>query len=123
MGIPADYKDSNYVGKVPVSPMVTMLPLIKEELALQEYVGGDGKRLGWVPIKLTHASGNACISGHSDATGYACISRCSMHTLTTNRPKTEVQSVVDVAVCALPGELQQAPLIMVSGHAWSPGVY
>jgi hypothetical protein len=28
-----------------------------------------------------------------------------------------------VVVRALPGEPQQAPLIMVSGRAWSPGVY
>jgi hypothetical protein len=34
MGIPADYKDSNYAGKVPVSPEVLMLPLAKEQLAL-----------------------------------------------------------------------------------------
>ncbi len=32
MGIPADYKDSNYAGKVPVSPAVSMLPLTKEQL-------------------------------------------------------------------------------------------
>jgi hypothetical protein len=38
MGIPADYKDSNYMGKVPVSPAVSMLPLTKEQLALQECV-------------------------------------------------------------------------------------
>jgi hypothetical protein len=31
--IPADYKDSDYVGKVPVSPAVLMLPLTKEQLA------------------------------------------------------------------------------------------
>jgi hypothetical protein len=34
MGIPADYKDSDYTGKVPVSPVVLMLPLTKEQLAL-----------------------------------------------------------------------------------------
>ncbi len=57
------------------------------------------------------------------AFGNACISRCSMHTLSTDRPKKEVQLVVDVMVHAPPVELQQAPLIMVSGCAWSPGVY
>ncbi len=43
MGIPADYKDSNYAGKVSVSPAVLMLPLTKKQLALQECVGGDAK--------------------------------------------------------------------------------
>ena len=39
MGIPADYQDSDYVGKVPLSPKVLMLPLTKEQLASQECVG------------------------------------------------------------------------------------
>ena len=39
MGIPADYKDSDYAGKVPLSPKVSMLPLTKEQLALQKCVG------------------------------------------------------------------------------------
>jgi hypothetical protein len=43
MGIPADYKDSNYMGKMPVSPAVLMLPSTNEQLALQECVGGDEK--------------------------------------------------------------------------------
>jgi hypothetical protein len=43
MGIPADYKDFDYAGKVPISPMVAMLPLTNEQLALQECVGGDAK--------------------------------------------------------------------------------
>ena len=65
----------------------------------------------WAPIKLTHASGNACIS------------RCSIHTLADDRPKKRVYIAVDMVVCAPPDEPQQASLIMVSGHAWSPGVY
>jgi hypothetical protein len=69
MGIPADYKDSNYVGKVLASPAVLMLSLTKEQLALQECVGGDAKRLGRAPVKLTHASGNACVSKRSNASG------------------------------------------------------
>jgi hypothetical protein len=55
--------------------------------------------------------------------GNACISRCRIHTLTADRPKKEVQLVVDVAVRVPLGEPQRAPLIMVSGHAWSLGVY
>ncbi len=39
MGIPADYQDSDYAGKVPLSPEVSMLPLTKEQLASQECVG------------------------------------------------------------------------------------
>ena len=39
MGIPADYKDSDYAGKVPLSPKVSMLPLTKEQLASQKCVG------------------------------------------------------------------------------------
>jgi hypothetical protein len=50
MGIPADYKDSNYAGKVPISPAVLMLPLAKEQLAPQECVGGDAKQMGRAPI-------------------------------------------------------------------------
>jgi hypothetical protein len=68
-----------------------------------------------------HASENACVSRRSNAFGNACISRCSIHILTTDGPKKNVQLVVDMAVP--PGELQQAPLIMVSGCAWNLGVY
>jgi hypothetical protein len=39
-----------------------------------------------------------------------------------DRLKKEVQLVVDVVVHAPPGEIQQAPLIIVSGRAWGPGV-
>ena len=55
MGIPADYKDSDYAGKVPVSLAMLMLPLTKEQLALQECVGGDAKQSEQTPILLTHA--------------------------------------------------------------------
>ena len=50
MGIPADYKDFNYVGKVPISPVVLMLPLAKEQLAPQECVEEDAKQLERAPI-------------------------------------------------------------------------
>ncbi len=39
MDIPADYKDSDYKGKIPLMPVVLMLPLTKEQLASQECVG------------------------------------------------------------------------------------
>ncbi len=106
MGIPADYKDSNYAGKVPVSPAGSMLPLTMEQLSLPECVGGVAKQLEWALIKLTHASENACILGCSDESGNSCISRRSIHTLAADRPKKEVQLVVDVAVSAPPGEPQ-----------------
>ncbi len=106
MGIPADYKNSDYAGKVPVSPAVLMLPLTKEQLASQEFVGGDAKQLEWALIKLTHVSENACVSGRSNASGIACISRCSIHTVAPDRLKKEVQLVGDMAVCALPSEPQ-----------------
>ncbi len=69
MGIPADYRDSDYKGKVPLSPKILMLPLTKKQLALEECVRGDAKRLERAPIKLTHASGSACISRCSNASG------------------------------------------------------
>jgi hypothetical protein len=51
------------------------------------------------------------------------ISRCSIHTLAADILKKEVQLVVEVARHAPPGKPQRAPLIMVSGCAWSLGVY
>jgi hypothetical protein len=39
MGIPADYNDADYINKMPLMPNVSMLPLTKEQLALQECVG------------------------------------------------------------------------------------
>ncbi len=123
MDIPADYRDLDYKGKMPLLPKVSMLPLTKEQLALQECVGGDAKQLEQAPIKLTHASGNACISRHSDVAGNACVSRCSAHTPTADGPKEEVGFAVDVAIRAPPGKPQQPPIKIVDGHLWSPGVY
>ncbi len=91
MGISADYKDFDYAGKVPVSPAVLMLPFIKEQLASHDCVGGDANDWnGRRSIKLTHASEDACIAGRSDASGNACISRCSIHTVAADRLKKEV---------------------------------
>ncbi len=39
MGIPTDCNDADYINKVPLAPKVSMLPLTKEQLALQECVG------------------------------------------------------------------------------------
>jgi hypothetical protein len=49
--------------------------------------------------------------------------RLPMHTLTADRQKREVGFAVDVAVHAPPGEPQQAPIKIVDGRPWSPGVY
>jgi hypothetical protein len=51
MGIPADYRDADYEGMVPLLPKVSMLDLTKEQLALQECVGGSAK---------------SCDSGHTN---------------------------------------------------------
>jgi hypothetical protein len=40
-----------------------------------------------------------------------------------DRPKKKVLLAVDVVVRAPPDEPQQAPIIMVRGRAWSPGIY
>jgi hypothetical protein len=52
MGIPADYKESSHAGKVPICPAVSMLLLMKEQLASQECVGGNAKQLGWALINV-----------------------------------------------------------------------
>ncbi len=43
MGIPADYRDLDYKGKVPLLLKLLMLPLTKEQLASQECVEGEAK--------------------------------------------------------------------------------
>ena len=39
MGIPTEYNDAKYIGRVPLTPKVSMLPLTKEQLASKECVG------------------------------------------------------------------------------------
>ena len=85
MGIPADYQDSDYAGKVPLSPEVSMLPLTKEQLALQEYVGES---------EITLTKGRPSVA--SLAKGL---------TLAGDRPN------------------ERAPIKVVDGRPWSPGVY
>jgi hypothetical protein len=69
-------------------------------------VGGDANQLGRALIYSTHASGNACGSRCSNASGTACVPRRGIHTLASDKPKKEVQLVVDI--CALPGEPQDS---------------
>ena len=85
MGIPANYKDSDYAGKVPLSPEVSMLPLTKEQLASQEYVGES---------EITLTKGRLLVA--SLAKGL---------TLANDRPS------------------EGAPIKVVDGRPWSPGVY
>jgi hypothetical protein len=73
IGIPPDYRDSYYEGKVPLSLKVLMLPLTKEQLSSQKCVGGYARQLERAPFKLTHKSGNACVSRRSNALRKACI--------------------------------------------------
>jgi hypothetical protein len=53
VGIPADYGDADYKGKVPLLPKVSMLPLTKEQLALHECVGGSAKRRAPTQVRPT----------------------------------------------------------------------
>ena len=71
MGIPMDYND-NYFRvlchfRLPdwIPKPVSMLPIPKDWVASQEYVGDDAKQQERMPILSTHASGSACISRRS----------------------------------------------------------
>jgi hypothetical protein len=47
----------------------------------------------------------------------------SVHTPAADGAKKEVRFAVDVGVRALPGKPQQAPIKIVDGRLWSPGLY
>ena len=85
MGIPADYIDSDYAGKVPLSPEVSMLPLTKEQIASQECVGES---------EITLTEGRLSMASLTNGL-----------TLTNDRPSG------------------RAPIKVVDGRPWSPGVY
>ncbi len=89
---------------LPSPPPQSIFPLLSP--SIWRCSGSEQK-----PILLSHVSGNKCIS------------RCSVHTLTPDRPKKRVQLAVGMAVRALQDEPQQASLTMVSGCAWRPGKY
>ena len=89
MGIPADYKDSDYAGKVPLSPDVLMLPMTKAQIASQECVGGNQLPLtGDRPLDQSQQCEPANSGTHWD------------------RPEGE-----------------RAPIKVVDGRPWTPGVY
>ncbi len=101
MGIPADYKDSNYAGKVPLSPNVSMLPMTKAQLALQECVGEN---------QLSPTEG-----------------RPQVDVILTGRPQVDViltgRPQVDVILTGAGPSDERAPIKLVDGCPWSPGVY
>ncbi len=83
MVIPANYKDDDYAGKIPLSPPVLlMLPLTKGQHASKE-----------------------CVE-----------ERPKDQILTATRPQNGVdEGCLDAIV--------QAPIKIVDGRAWSPGIY
>ncbi len=103
--------------------VVAVMRVALATAAVAQYVWGQAKWLEQVPIKLTHGSGNACVSRHSDASENTCIYQCSTHTSTADGPKREVGFAVDVAVHAPPGKPERAPIKIVDERPWSPGVY
>ena len=102
MGIPAEYRDADYEGKVLLlSPNVSMLSLTKEQLALQECVGGNVRRqaltrTNWIQVSMTE-SANDRLTGKKS---------------------------LDVEAHAVTlGSGSRAPIKMVDGGPWSPQVY
>jgi len=100
MGIPADYNDANFATRCNFRPPnwvpepVSMLPIPRDRAAVQECVGDNTKG-----PKLTAA-----------------------------RPAAKVRFAVDVEAHAMltaepTKQDQQAPIKMVCGRAWSPGIY
>jgi hypothetical protein len=99
MGIPADYNDTSFATRCDFRPPnwvqpVLMLPIPRDWVAAQECVGDYTKG-----PKLTAA-----------------------------RPAVKVRFAVDMEAHAEPTaeptkQDQRAPIKMVSGHAWSPGIY
>ncbi len=104
-GIPADYKDNDYFGKVPTSPPVSMPPLSKEQLASKE-CGGEQinshilTKVRWT--KLDQQNQESTLSGD----------------------RLDKEESLDMEVPLLTKGLElRAPIKMVNGRLWSPGVY
>ena len=115
MGIPTEYNDAKYIGKEPLTPKVSMLPLTKEQLASKECVG-DYACNG---IRYTESSTSAC-----NGIRYTCRwangrpqNSGGPFGLLENNP-TEDRLSESVEETSL-----QPPLIMVMGHSWSPSIY
>jgi len=68
MGIPADYNDKDYKGKVRTTPPVdSMLPILKEPKASQECVGGNQKDINLTNARPSESESRApikLVNGH-----------------------------------------------------------
>jgi hypothetical protein len=98
MGILAEYRDADYEGKVPLLPKVSMLPLIKEQLASQECVGGNARRQSPTRTKRIQTE------------------------LVNDRPIGKESLDLEVHA-GTTGSESQAAIKIVDGHPWIPGVY
>ncbi len=102
MGIPANYRDAGYKCKVPLLPKVSILPLTKEQLALQKCVGGSAKRCAPTqvrPTKLDQQNWGSALSGD----------------------RLAKEESLDVEVCLLTMGLElRAPIKMVDGGQMEP---
>jgi hypothetical protein len=101
MGIPVEYRDADYKGKMPLMPKMLMPPLTKEQLALQECVGGNARRQAPTRTKQIQVS---------------------MTELVNDRPIGK-ESLDAEARAGTMGSGSRAPIKMVDGRPWSPGVY
>jgi hypothetical protein len=99
MGIPADYNDASFATRCNFRPPdwipepLSMLPIPKDWIATQDCVGGDTK--GLKPAAI--------------------------------RPALKVQFAVDMEALRTHTQAtkqnERAPIKIVSGRAWSPGIY
>ena len=101
MGIPAEYRDADYESKVPLLPKVSMLPLTKEQLAPQEYVGGNARRQAPTRTKQVQVSTTESVN---------------------DRPAGKESLDMEACVATI-GSRSRAPIKMVDRRPWSPGVY
>jgi hypothetical protein len=120
MGIPVDYKDSDYEGKVPLTPpIMSMLPLTKEQLSSQECVGGKRVTNKEVEIWDQSLTKDRRVKHRPTKNIEEQVTNKEIEiwdqSLTKDRwvtfePKSQLPS-------------PQAPINMIGGRAWSPGVY
>ena len=97
MGIPADYVDKEYEGKVKSAPPISsMLPVPKEPKASQECVGGNQKEE------------NLTVGNEKSLIGTGKLSLIVTENLTDDRPSESGL---------------RAPIKMIDGRPWSPNIY
>ena len=101
MGIPTEYNDAKYIGRVPLTPKVSMLPLTKEQLALKECVGDyescNKEIRRWANGRPQNTEGPFELLGNNP---------------TEDRLSESVRETSS-----------RPPLIMVMGRSWSPSTY